>query len=234
MYANRVHRTLHRGAFRSGKFAVVLALAGVLGALGAGSAAAAAPQGASGTCPSPTLSQPFLPWNDSSQYFLAPAGSMENDPTAAGWQLSGGAGLANGNEPFDVTGNPLDSSSLALPAGSSATTPWICATRSDPYIRFFAQNTGSGSSQLEVDALYYNNGGKLMSKNVAMLSAGASWSPSDQIRVLNAIKPGPDGTAQIAFQFTPVGSGSWSMDDLYIDPLKSQDGFSWGGGGCGW
>lgn len=230
MYTNRVHRTLHRGAFPAGKFAVVLALAGVLGALGAGSAVAAAPQGASGTCDSPTLSQPFQPWNDSSQYFLAPAGSMESDPVAAGWQLSAGAGLASGNEPFNVTGNPLDGSSLALPAGSSATTPWICATRDDPYIRLFVQNTGSAASQLEVDALYYNGGGKLKSKNVAMVTAGSSWSPSDQIRILNAIKPGPDGTAQIAFRFAPVGSGSWSMDDLYIDPLKSQNGFSWGSG----
>jgi hypothetical protein len=231
MYTKRVHRMHHRGLSRAGKFAALLAITALSSAFAASAGAAGNLGSSSPTCtPTSDTSQPFLPWNDTNQYFLAPGGAMESDLTAAGWQLSGGAGLASGNEPFNVTGNTLDASSLALPAGSSVTTPWICATRDDPYIRLFVQNSGSVDSQLQVDALYVNGGGKLKVKNVAMISVGSSWTPSDQIRVLNAIKPGSDGTAQIAFRFTPVGAGSWAMDDLYIDPLKSQNGWSWGGG----
>jgi hypothetical protein len=38
-----------------------------------------------------------------------------------------------------------------------------------------------------------------------------------------AIKPAADGTGLIAFTFSPKdGKGNWQMDDLYIDPIKSQ------------
>jgi hypothetical protein len=231
MYTKRVYRVLHRGLPRAGKFAVMLAAMALVGAFGAGAGVAGNPGSSSPTCTlASATSQPFLPWNDSNQYFLAPGGAMESDLTAAGWQLSGGAGLAGGNEPYRVT-SALDGSSLSLPAGSSATTAPVCVTIHDPEFRAFARNQGDPNAQLAVDALFTGNNGQQTVKRVGYISAGSSWALSDPVKFVKAIQPGPDGLALLSFRFTPT-SGNFSLDDLYIDPLKSQDGFSWGGGCC--
>src|SRR4051812_44477972 len=60
----------------------------------------------------------FAPWNDDRLYTLTPDGGFENG--ADGWTLDDGAAVADGNETFDV-GGAADQRSLALPAGSSAT-----------------------------------------------------------------------------------------------------------------
>ena len=35
---------------------------------------------------------------------------------------------------------------------------------------------------------------------------------------LTALLPG--GQTPVAFQFTPVGTGSWTIDDVYLDPKR--------------
>ena len=147
---------------------------------------------------------------------------MESDLTKAGWQLSGGAGLAVGNEPWHVTA-ASDSLSLSLPAGSSAVTAPICVTIHDPFFRVFVQNQGDPNAQLQVDALFTGNNGMPTVKSLSSISAGSSWGLSDPVKFTTAIQPGPDGLASLSFRFTVVGAGSFSLDDLYVDPLKSQD-----------
>jgi hypothetical protein len=83
-----------------------------------------------GNCPSGG-SQVFAPWQDAANYLLAPNGSFEFGST--GWSLSGGAAIVNGNEPFYPTGTH----SLALPSGSSATSPTVCLGTQQLYIRMF-------------------------------------------------------------------------------------------------
>ena len=81
------------------------------------------------------MQQPFLDWHDSASYVLVDGGDFES--AAAGWKLDGGAATTAG-------GNTLrpDSSatSLALPEGSSATTPAICVAKGNPTARLFARS----------------------------------------------------------------------------------------------
>src|SRR5437764_3907121 len=78
-----------------------------------------------GSCGNQIESQPFAPWGDYSSYTPVPGGSFEQG--TVGWLLSGGAAIATGNESFHV-GGARDSHSLALPTGSSATSPASCTT----------------------------------------------------------------------------------------------------------
>jgi hypothetical protein len=206
----------------TGRTIAVTAFAVLVGAAGAGSALANGQQDAS-SCPAQTIVQPFQPWNDSHNYFLAPGGSMESDPVAAGWQLSGGAALTSGSETYDVTGNPADSSSLALPSGSYAISPSVCVTIHDPELRFFARNTGKNDAVLKVTSLFMGNDGKIHSHDLGEVHAGASWTLSNPLKFKDSIQPGPDGIGWVSFVFTPKDTkGNWQIDDLYIDPLKSQ------------
>src|SRR5262249_48386640 len=63
------------------------------------------------------------PWYDAGYYTLSPGGDMEG--TMAGWTTSGGAAAVLGNESYNV-GPVAGRRSLALPAGSSATSAPIC------------------------------------------------------------------------------------------------------------
>ncbi len=148
---------------------------------------------------------------------------MESDLSAAGWWLSGGAGLTSGSESFDVTGNPGDAQSLGLPAGSAALTPAICVTIHDPELRFFALNTGKKDAVLDVSSLFVGNDGKVHTKDLGDVHAGSAWTLTDPIKFKNSIQPGPDRVGEVAFMFSPRDNkGNWKIDDLYIDPLKSQ------------
>jgi hypothetical protein len=205
------------------KAIVVAALAAVVAAIGAGSALGGRYSSSQGCPISPATSQPFLSWGDSHNYFLAPGGNMENDLSAAGWSLSGDAGLVAGSESYDVTGNSADSTSLALPNGSSAQTPALCVTIHDPELRFFASNSGDPKASLSVSASFVGNDGKPHVKDLGKVHAGSDWTLTDPIKFKDAIQPGPNGSGQVSFVFTPNGAnGNWQIDDLYIDPLKSQ------------
>jgi hypothetical protein len=234
MYTNRVYRVLHRGLPRTGKFAAALAVVALVGAFGAGIGVAGNP---SRSCPvQPATSQPFLQWGDTNSYFLAPAGDMESSPFAAGWSLSGGASLVAGSEPSDVSANSSDSFSLGLPGGSSATTPQICVTIQDPQFRTFVRNTGDPKAQLMVQALIITSSGQPKTYDLGSVKGSSDWTLSSPVLFKSAIQPGADGTGQIAFTFTPKdATGNWQIDDLYIDPIKSQGSDSFGGGwGGGW
>jgi hypothetical protein len=168
------------------------------------------------SCPGETVVQPFLPWGDSSQYTLATGGNFESGPS--GWAFSGGAKIVSGNESYNV-GSKHDSHSLSLPAGSSATSAAMCAGVTNPDFRLFVQNTGSSSSTLAVNVIYETSTGIQATIQVAALSATKSWAPSAKIPILlNLLPLLPGNATPIAFSFTPVGQGNWSIDDLYVDP----------------
>jgi hypothetical protein len=200
-------------------FAGAVALVAVAGFPGAGSSSAAL---ASSTCAWP-LAQPFLPWSGSGQYFLAPGEDFEGAMT--GWNLAGGATVTSGNESSYV-GSTADSHSLSLPSvTSSATTPSICVTTQSPILRFFARNTGKLSSQLAVYVNYTGTDRKLHSVKIAGLKAiGSSWTLGSKVSFINYVRePLVNGYAWITFTFKPNDSqGGWTMDDLYVDPIKSQ------------
>jgi len=143
-----------------------------------------------------------------------PNGSLES---GSGWALTGGAALVNGNEPFQVN-SELDTHSLSLPTGSSATTPQLCITLLHPDLRFFAVNNGSPTALLRVDAIAHL-GFLSLAVPVTYLSADSTWAPTVPIPFLTNLVSPLFGT--VSFRFTPIGAASgWQIDDVYVDPFK--------------
>ena len=91
---------------------------------------------------------PFLPdpaKATGAAVIVAPGGGFESG--TAGWSLTGGAKIVNGNESFGwFQGSALNGSkSLALPVGATATSPAFCVDETNPHFRFMAKADSSMS-----------------------------------------------------------------------------------------
>ena len=193
-----------------------------LAAAGAATLAVAAPAQAgllvqSATdCDSPTSARVFQRWLDPFQYVPAPGGNAES---AAGWTLKGGARIVAGNEPWNVGGSG-HSSSLLLPAGSSATTGVMCVGIGHPTMRFFAKRNSGLLSTMAVEVLFEGLGGTLKSLPIGVVLGGTKWQPTLPYPVIASLLPLlPGQQTPVAFRFTPV-LGSWQIDDVYVDPWR--------------
>jgi hypothetical protein len=159
----------------------------------------------------------FAPWGDQHSYALAPDGGFEAG--GSGWALRG-AQVVAGNESYMLNG-PADSRSLALPPGSSATSPPICMSIDTPLLRFTVRNAGDPSSRLRIEAVYSLLG--LIRTNVVnTISAGSAWEPSKQMSTVLGLSTiiGTLLPSAIEVRFTPLDSkGQWQVDDLYVDPF---------------
>src|SRR4051812_27098043 len=159
--------------------------------------------------PGPTH-KTFLPWFDVADYISAPQGDLES---AGSWNLDGGATVVAGNEPFRV-GGADDALSLRLPAGGSGTTPPMCVGLEHPTMRFFAKGPLLGS--LKVDAMA---GGRTLP--IGVVVGGGRWAPSLPLPiVLNVLSL--LGPTQVSFRFTPLLGSTWSVDDVYVDPYRTN------------
>lgn len=153
-------------------------------------------------------SQLFAPWQDAANYLLAPNGSFEFGST--GWSLSGGAGIVNGNEPFLPTGTH----SLALPSGSTATSPTVCLGTKQLYIRMFGKDLGATDSGLRVRVQFYGLLNNLLGfKDFAVFPGGGDWVPTDQVQSGGGLlAPLPVvsllSSTSARIQITPLGSDS--------------------------
>lgn len=168
-------------------------------------AAAAAPAAA---CDNPASTPVFSPWYDYANYFLAPDGGFEAG--AAGWD-TGGADVVAGNNSHNTSG--AGSSALALNGNDVATSPKVCVDLDHPTFRFFVRRTGGSSlSTLRVQVLL--PGGSPIT--VGYVGGSGSWQPSPILLI---------GTNllfdEASFRFAPV-SGSWEIDDVYVDPRGSR------------
>jgi hypothetical protein len=156
------------------------------------------------TCNLSALSEPFAPWWDFADYELAPGGDFESST----WTLTGGARLVAGSEPYAATGS-LGSSSLSLPAGSSARSPLTCVDAAYPSIRLFI----AGNGLVAVDVV---DNGWVIPAGVAL--AGGEWSPTPVMLTSSAVLGAlSGGTAQVSLTFTGL-SGSPRIDDVFVDP----------------
>jgi hypothetical protein len=165
-------------------------------------------------CPAQPVSQPFTPWMDPGWYTFLPDGGFEAG--GAGWTVGAPASVVAGNEPYHVHAAG-DARSLQLPAGASAVSPAVCIAAAHPAVRFFVRNTGSLASQLTVDVLFAGPDGTPQSLRIGRLTATASWRPSPVLPIgVNLLSP--LGTQQIRLRFGAGQSGSWSVDDVYLDP----------------
>ena len=157
-----------------------------------------------GSCNEP-VSQPFAQYGDTNDYFLVPGGFFNSGEVP--WALSAGARVESG--------------SLSLPVGSSATSPVVCASIYDPTARLFAMNSGASSSRLRVEALYPALLGGVQAARIGELSGTSTWQPTPQLglTVTNLLATLSLQQTAIAYRFTPEGSGGqWRIDDVYVDP----------------
>jgi hypothetical protein len=168
-------------------------------------------------CPYSGAEQVFKPWGDQSRYVLAPDGGFEAG--GAGWSLAGGARAVEGNESFFLN-DSADAKSLALPAGSSAVSPPICMSIDTPSFRLLARNTGDPASYLKVEATYPLLG-LIRTKTLSTVKSAPSWAPTQQMSTVLTLSTivGTLIPSAIQIRITPVGSGNWQVDDLYVDPF---------------
>jgi hypothetical protein len=180
--------------------------------LAAPATASTTPAGAG--CPHRPVVHPFTPWSDSADYFLAPNGGFEQGATS--WALRGSAAVAVGNEPFHVAG-PRDTRSLRLLAGSSATTAPFCIGVEHRTMRFVTN--AAASSSLNVDAVIDGAGGTQRAVRMGTVRGSGTWAPSAIVpMVVNTLAAQTGNAMNVRLRFTPYGSGSWSIDDVFVDP----------------
>jgi hypothetical protein len=161
-----------------------------------------------GRCEGRVIEQPFAGFDDPADYFLAPDGDFSSGAT--GWDL-GGAEVVGDNEPWNVHASEV-AAGLAVGAGESATSPTICVAETDPTMRFFARGSGG---ELQVDVLYTNELGEPQSLTIGTLEADGEWSPTPALPITaNTYE------MAVAFRFTAVGEGDWTIDDVYVDPYR--------------
>jgi hypothetical protein len=195
----------------------VLSLAAVISSLGVSGALSAAPAQAAlistNACDSSALTTPFSGLGDTNDYKLVPGGSFESGTT--GWTLSGGAKVVSGSEPYGATG-AVGNSSLYLPAGASATTPYTCVNAAYPSLRMFARNNGALSTVL-VQLVYKGLLG-LVPIPVGVSALSPQWGPTLPMLTASAV-PGllSGGTTQVAIRMTAL-TGSSQIDDIFVDP----------------
>ena len=168
-------------------------------------------------CPTQSAKQKFTKWGDSASYFLVPGGSFEGTPADVGWTLSG-ADLTAGNEPFHLN-SATDDQSLEIGGGGSATSPAFCVDSTMSSFRFLVRQTAPGSD-LKIQGVVRTPRGPL-SLTLADLPDRSlwSWTPAQIIVATNRIPKGFSVAA--ALRFVVPASGSWQIDDVYVDPYRA-------------
>jgi hypothetical protein len=200
----------------------ILAGAVAVALIAASPAAAAAPKPVKGAATNPlgctvdhALSNPFSLWSDEADYALAPGGDFETG--AAGWFLSG-AGVTDGNQPFDIGSGGR--SSLKLPSGATATSAPMCIDGSYPHFRMLARNTGITKGALKAEVLFLDAKGNVKSSASGnVVSSGSGWFPTSELAIgVRFDTAVAGGAAPVAFRFTAGKGTTWQIDDLYVDP----------------
>jgi hypothetical protein len=163
-------------------------------------------------------SYPFTPWADPDAYCAFPNLGFESGTTA--WKLTGSTSIVAANEPWHVSG--AGTHSLQLGPGATALSSSLPVSLLDPWVRFFARSARANGS-LRVQVLFHGLLGNLTGVlNVGSLSPSgySSWQPTQ--RVLSALAL-PLGTTSAQVQITSLAtSGSWQVDDVYLDPCISK------------
>jgi hypothetical protein len=161
----------------------------------------------------PNSSRVFRPWNDYAYYMLSPGGSFE--AASPGWALADDANVVSGNEPFYLR-SQQDRQSLSLPAGSSATSPWMCFSVGNWHLRFVGRGGGLVRVTVRVRGLL----GVVSVLDGGTLLMNSSWRPSPRVSLLLTNIGGLLKTNAISLRFTTV-IGTAQIDDVYVDPWVS-------------
>ncbi len=163
------------------------------------------------SCSAPTLVQPFLSWNDSNWYTLAPGESADSF-NGTGWTLNGGASVVSTQLADGSTGNVLD-----LPAGSSAVSPPMCVASNYPTARTMVQQAGGwGGVQFSVSYQNQSTGNWSGPQTTGLVHSPNGWTLSAPV----SLEPSSDpGWQLVEFTFTSLGrSNDSQLYNFYVDP----------------
>ncbi len=165
------------------------------------------------SCPSYTLSRPFLAWGDTKWYTLL-RGEGVDSFSANGWQLRDGAKVVTTKLADGISGTVLD-----LPSGASAVSPALCVNASAfPVARAMVADV-AGSRGVAMSVAYASSelwGAAKRAGNIKDTKPG--WARSKPI-MLHA---GPLTGIHFA-RFTFVAShGEYRVYDFYVDPRMSH------------
>ncbi len=159
------------------------------------------------TCPTPTLSQPFLSIGDTNWYTLVP-GEFADNFAGTGWTLTGGASITTTKLADGTTG-----SVLVLPAGARAVSPAMCVSGGYPTARMVTRVL-AGTSSSATTFYVSPAGAKTLSGGMPVL-ATPTWGVSAPVSVASGT------TAAQMVQFTLVEANTAptvQVYDLYVDP----------------
>jgi hypothetical protein len=163
-----------------------------------------------------TLEQTFAPWGDTDWYFLSPDGSLEGG--GIGWKLFGGAAVVRQPDPFRLEGDG-GSRSLSLPKGASARSAPFCIRRDARTVRWVQR--GSRKATLLVEVEHLDKDAATSGRTLDVVRGRGEWRPSPEVNIpLIGTGAQDDGFALVALKFTAL-TGSWSVDDLYVDPRQT-------------
>ncbi len=174
---------------------------------------------AAGACTVTTAgeSQAFKSSGDSADYTLVPGSAFGGG--ASGWSLNN-ATITTGKLASLVVNGATNASALLINPGGNVVSPSVCVSNATPTFRFFTLGTG-GFSSLSVNLLWNDIIGLPHVTPVGLLSSNGSWQASPAMMLGQALPLWmPGSTLSVRLQFQPIGSGSWAIDSLYIDPYS--------------
>jgi hypothetical protein len=194
----------------------------VLAAVAVAVSGFAAPTASAGLLSCGATSKVFAPLGDYSSYFGVTNSGFENG--SAGWSLSGGARVAPGNEPYNLTGD--GGNSLLLPPGSTALSDKTCVNLLTPYVRFVGvdRDRGPGTGRLDAQVIFYGLLGNTLGVfNYGSLSSHdyASWALSPKVGSGLAL---PLFTAYCRVRLSVSGTDSFRADEVEVDPWLDKMG----------
>lgn len=214
------HNPLSRRVFRGGLLAsltLVAAFASTSPAMADEGLVADTTAASQQECQAPILSQPFSDLKDNRDYVLAPGGDFSN-PSGAGWQFFGGAGIVDVARPDGTTGG-----SLYMPSGSTAVSPVMCVDMTYPTARLWAQTLG-GDGDVTFSVSYAGTKTELRPQGVGHVHGDRGrWGLSGDVHIKPELAGKEFGWRRVAFVLTAGGkSGEFEIDDIYVDPRMSR------------
>ncbi|MGO9957634.1 MAG: hypothetical protein ACLP50_16960 [Solirubrobacteraceae bacterium] len=194
----------------------------VLAACSAAPAQAATTPVDTSMCSAPALSQPFLSWQDTNWYALAP-GENADQFTGVGWVLSGGAKIVTTTLADGTTNSVLD-----LPGGSQAVSPTICLTSAYPEARMMVNNTtGDNGGKVDFSVSYAGTASATTPvqtgtfKTTGNGGVSGDWALTDPVNLAPSTTP---GWQPMQVTLTPSGpkKADFQIYNLYLDPRMSS------------
>jgi hypothetical protein len=173
------------------------------------------------SCGNELFEQPFARFGDTADYKLVGGGTFESG--APGWKLSN-AKVVSGSNPYQVNGGG-HSKSLQISRGGVATSPTSCVGLEHPTMRFFVKSSGGllSLSTMTVEVLAETSVGLVVPVPIGVVLPNTKWHPSSRyLIVANLLPLLPRDYTPVAFRFRAVGGATWTIDDVYVDPMRRR------------